>query len=228
VFQDRWEGAAATALVTPGQVYLFDSGVVSFGYLRSIRDAPSDFLCALAEHVKFQVQETRTLSAQDRAAGVLADTLGHLPGSRNYLAPTGLLREVRVAYVDRQGKAKILRLLTSLLDLPAYLIAELYRYRWQIELFFRWLKASANFEHLTSHSKNGVSLAFHLAVIACLLTSLHTQQGLSKYSHVMLGLVAAGQAQLQDVLPIIQRREGERQRERARQLAKRAAKKAGI
>ena len=131
-----------------------------------------------------------------------------------------------MTYIDRQGKPKTLRLLTDLVDLPAHLIAALYRYRWQIELFFRWLKVSANFEHMTSHSKNGVTLGFHIALIACLLTALHTQRGVSKYSHMLLGLVAAGQADLQDILPILANRERERERDRQRQKARKARKAA--
>jgi hypothetical protein len=77
---------------------------------------------------------------------------------------------------------------------------------------------------MSSYSQNGVSLGFHIAVIAGLLTALHTQQGLSKYSQAMLGLVACGQAELEDILPILQRRERERQRDRVRQAAKKAAK----
>ena len=57
----------------------------------------------------------------------------------------------------------VVKLLTDLLDLPAQLIAELYKHRWEIELFFRWLKVTANFGHLTSHSRNGVTLSFHIA-----------------------------------------------------------------
>lgn len=221
------EAASAMTAVEPGKVYLFDCGIVSFAYLEVILLADSHFVCALSEHVNFDPFNARALTDQDRAAGVISDACGRVPGSRNSPAPQVVLREVRVAYIDRKGQPRTLRLLTDLLDLPAHLIAELYRHRWQIELFFRWLKVSANFEHLTSHSKNGVTLSFHIAVIACLLTSLHTQRGLSKYSHMLLGLVAAGQADLEDVLPILKKRERERERDRARQRSRRAAKKAG-
>ena len=95
-----------------------------------------------------------------------------------------MLREIRVAYTDRLGKSRQLRLFTDLLHLPAHLIAELYRYRWQIELFFRWLKVHANFRHLTSHSPKGIMLGFYIATIAMMLTCLHTQSSLSKYGSV--------------------------------------------
>jgi hypothetical protein len=60
---------------------------------------------------------------------------------------------------------------SRLLERSASSIAELYRQRWNIELFFRWLKANANFSRLCSHHRKGVSLAFHAAVIAALSTT---------------------------------------------------------
>jgi hypothetical protein len=224
---DDGVGEAAVALenVEPGRVYLFDSGIMSFDHLNAILGCGSHFLCALRECVNFQAQDLRVISDPGKDAGVTSDVLGKLPGSPNTSPPDTILREVRIAYIDRLGKPRTLRLLTDLVDLPAHLIAALYRYRWQIELFFRWLKVSANFEHMTSHSQNGVTLGFHIALIACLLTALHTQRGVSKYSHMLLGLVAAGQADLQDILPILANRERERERDRRRQKARKASQK---
>ena len=134
------------------------------------------------------------------------------------------MREVRVAYTDRHGKQRVLRLLTTLLDPPAHVIATLYRYRWQIELFFRWLKVHANFRHLTSHSKNGVTLSFYVAVIAQLLISLHTNQPLNRYGLMALGMVAAGVCDVQDILPILDKRHREKVLEKERLARKKAAK----
>lgn len=221
------EGAAAIKMISPepDQIYLFDAGVVSFDYLHAILRADSHFVCCLSNRIAFDTQESRPLDEQAREAGVLSDGTGHLPGSQHSDPPEQTLREVKIQYTDRHGELKILRLVTDLVDMPAHLIAALYRYRWQIELFFRWLKVHANFRHLTSHSQNGVSLGFHIAVIACLLTALYTQQGLSKYSQMLLGMVLSGQAELEDILPIIQQSERQRQRDRERQAAKKAAKK---
>jgi hypothetical protein len=227
------EGAAATLFVDPEEheaIYLFDSGVVKFSYLRTILKAQSHFLCNLREHIQFESAQEKPLSDADRAAGVVSDRVGYLTSSHaprgEDAAPKVMLREVRIDYVDRQGKHKQLRLLTDLLALPAHLIAELYRHRWQVELFFRWLKVHANFRHLTSHSKNGVTLGFYVAVIAMMLTCLHTQAPLSKYGYNMMAMVAAGLGDIDDVLPILHHRERERQREKERQARKRAEKRA--
>ena len=219
------EGAAAIAFVEPGHIYLFDSGVVSFQYLNAILNAPSSFLCNLASGVNFTAEQDRPLTDADRQAGVVSDRVGRLCGSthrRN--APDRILREVLVTYLDRAGKPRTLRLLTDLLDLPAHLVAALYRWRWQVELFFRWLKVSANFTHLTSHSRNGVTLSFYVATIAAMLMCLRTGRPLSKYGYNLLSMLAAGLGDIADALPILERRERERQRERERLARKRASK----
>ena len=228
------EGAAATQLLAPKEnaesdlIYLFDSGVVKFSYLRAILDRECHFLCSLSKSVGFDAQRELPLDEAARAAGVVSDRVGYLTSSHaprgKDAAPDVLMREVLINYIDRHGKTKQLRLLTDLIDLPARLIAELYKHRWEIELFFRWLKVTANFRHLTSHSKNGVTLGFHIAVIAMLLTCLHTQAPLSIYGYNLMAMVAAGLADVQDILPIMAKRERERQMDRARRARKRAEK----
>jgi hypothetical protein len=219
------EGTAAAAFVEPGHIYLFDSGVVSFGYLGAVLAAGSSFLCNLAAGVKFAAaaERERPLTDADRAAGVVADRVGRLAGSDTRTPPGAAVREVVVAYTARDGTSKTLRLLTDLLDLPARAVAELYRHRWQIELFFRWLKVHAHFRHLTSHSRRGVTLSFYVAVIACMLMCLRTQRPLSLYGYNLLSMVAAGLGDVDDCLPILERRERERRLERERLARKKAA-----
>jgi hypothetical protein len=220
------ESTAAEPFVEPGHVYVFDSGIVSFNYLSRILDNDSHLLCNLGVKVGFTTEQTRELTQQDRAAGIISDRIGYLSGSHGNTAPPKTkLREVIVGYTDRQGVYRQLRLLTDLLDLSAYAVAEFYRERWKIELFFRWLKVSANFSHLCSHSKNGISLSFHVAVIAALLMVLRTGKPLSVYGYSMLSMVAAGQADLSHILPILEKRERERRLARERLARIRAAQK---
>jgi len=134
------------------------------------------------------------------------------------------LREILV--LDREnGENKQLRLITNLLDVPAAAIAHLYRYRWQIELFFRWLKCFWNFDHLISHSREGVQLYLYVTIIAVMLMDLHTGYRPSKYAFALLGQVAGGAATLDDILPIL--RERERRNERDRQSRARRRLKKG-
>lgn len=219
------EGAAASMFVEADRIYLFDAGVVSFPYLAKILSVGSHFLCCLASGVKFTALEERTPTDVDRQAGVLSDRIGKLTGSDRRTAPDGAVREIIFSFTSRDGSIKTLRLLTDMLDLPAHVVAELYRHRWQIELFFRWLKISASFEHLTSHSRNGITLSFYIAVIATLLMSITLQRPLSKYGYNLLSMVASGMGDVSDMLAIFENRERQAQRQRELQAAKRAAKK---
>lgn len=219
------EGSAAEKFVEAGHIYLFDAGVVSFLYLDKILSVGSHFLCCLSNTVNFTVLEERTLSDADRQAGILSDRIGHLSGSDQRTPTQTMVREVIFSFLGRDGTTKTLRLLSDMLDLPAHVITELYRHRWQIELFFRWLKIHASFQHLTSHSRNGITLSFYIAVIATLLLSLITQRPLSKYGYTLLSMVAAGHGDVADMLPIFENRERQAQRQRELQARKRAEKK---
>jgi hypothetical protein len=216
------EAAALMARLEPDLIYVLDRGYVNFQLLDRILHACSDFVVRLKKNNLFTPIKTLPLSDQDVAAGIISDRIGRLSGSGDCKAPGAMLREVII--IDPNNPDKPVRLLTSILDVPAHGVGELYRWRWKIELFFRWLKVHANFEHLMSHSKNGVAVGFHVAVIAVLLIYIHTKQPVSKYAYVMLGLVATGQATMEDILPILERRERECQLDRLRRARKRAEK----
>jgi len=217
------EAQALLANLQADLIYVMDRGYVDFQLLDRILHACSDFVVRLKSNNLFTAAKSLPLSDEDRAAGVISDRIGHLDGSGNSPAPGAMLREILILNPDNPHKP--IRLLTSILDVPANVIGELYRWRWKIELFFRWLKVHANFEHLMSHSENGVATGFYIAVIGVLLIYLHTQRPVSKYAYVMLSLVASGQATMEDILPILERRERECELDRQRRARKRAEKK---
>ena len=216
------EAEALMTALEADLIYVMDRGYVNFQLLDRILHAASDFVLRLKSNNLFTAIKSLPLDDEDRAAGVISDRIGRLSGSGDCQAPGAMLREILI--FDPNNPDKPLRLLTSILDVPAHVVGELYRRRWKIELFFRWLKVHAHFEHLMSHSENGVAVGFYIAVIAVLLIHLHTQQPVSKYAYVMLGLVASGQASIEDILPILERRQRECELDRQRRARKRAAK----
>jgi hypothetical protein len=227
--QGQGEAARACEAIEPGAIYVADRGLENLRYVAALLEGGADFVLRAKTTLNFAARESAPLDEADHDAGVLGDRLGHLSGSP-HTWPTArrrigrqTLREVVV--FDERNPDKPLRLLTSLLDVPAHVIAALYCWRWQIELFFRWLKVHAHFAHLISRSRNGMTMGFHVAVIAVLLIYLHTGRPMSKYAYNLLSLVAMGCGTIEDVLPILARRERECHRERERQAAKRAAKK---
>lgn len=206
----------------PDLIYVIDRGYVHFELLEGILHACSDFVLRLKSNVGFTALKDLPRSPADREAGVFSDRLGYLEGSPSNHPPGTMLREIII--LDPANPDRPVRLLSSILDVPAHIVGTLYRRRWKIELFFRWLKVHAHFEHLISHSPNGVRTGFHIAVIAVLLIYVHTQRPPSKYAYNLLGFVAAGQASLADILPILERRERACELDRQRKARKKAQK----
>jgi hypothetical protein len=219
---DESEAQAAMKDIEPGCIYVMDRGYISYALLGRILGAGSDFALRLKTSINFEAHKELPVGDADRAAGVISDRIGYLVGSKRSTPPGTMVREVIVLDPDDPG-GKPVRLLTNLLEVSAGVVGAIYRRRWQIELFFRWLKVHAHFEHLISHSRNGVTLGFYVAVIGVLLIYVQTQRPVSKYAYTLLSLVAAGQATMDDILPIL--RERERQCELAR--LQKARKKAG-
>jgi len=120
-------------------------------------------------------------------------------------------------------KREEVRLLTTLLDVPAELIGQLYRHRWAIELFFRWLKCVAKIKHLFSESSNGITMQFYTVIIATLLMYLHTGQRPSVYTTMLMSTAAAGDLVLEKVPEVLERIAREREQERLRRAKKKKA-----
>jgi hypothetical protein len=79
-----------------------------------------------------------------------------------------------VSTVNDSGKPIELCLVTNLLDVPAETIAQGYRYRWTIELFFRWFKQILGMRHLISTKEKGIKMQLYAALIASRLIVLWT------------------------------------------------------
>lgn len=211
--------------IEPGKLYIADRGIFSFGYVRDLLAAKADFVLRIKTSQRLSVVRELPLTPQQKAAGVLSDRIVKLdPAAKadTTQAPQVELREVVI--FDPRNPDKPVRLLTSLMDVEAELVGEVYRWRWQIELFFRWLKVHASFRHVISHSQNGLTLGFYVAVIGVLLMYLHSGRKVSKYAYNLLCMVAGGSATLADIIPILERREREKDLERARLARKRAEK----
>jgi hypothetical protein len=214
------EAASAIEHLQSDRISVYDRGFTSFALLKAHQDQGSRFVARFKPEGKslapLSSTTARILRDEDVVAGVVSDRTGRFDTETARRAAIKELtwREVVVQY-DEAGETHSLRLITNLLDVPAAVIAHLYRYRWQIELFFRWLKCFGHFDHLISHCRNGVLTHFYVAVIGVLLMYLHTGYRPSKYLFVLMSQVAAGGATLEEVLPILRKRE--RQNELARQ-----------
>ena len=171
----------------PERCYVMDRWYAQFTLFNDIQRAGSSYVCRVRDNSVFEAVEERPLSAADTAAGVLRDVVANMGLSKPSDArPDHPLRLVLVQvkpHEKRSGRKGntgagpsdgILRIATNLLDVPAEIIALLYRYRYTIELFFRFFKHILGCRHLLSDDPRGIEIQTYCAIIACMLISLWT------------------------------------------------------
>ena len=213
------ECAALRADLRPGQLYLLDAGHNEYALFEDIRKTGSSWVARLRDNAVYETVEERPLTDEDHAAGVVFDRVVWLGGklTRNSLtAPVRLVKvHVKSAAVNglarrrsRVSSKKTFRhvpteydllLVTDQLDLPAETIALLYRWRWTVELFFRWFKCVLGFQHLIFESRRGVEIMVYCALIASLLISLWTGRKPTKRTLEMVQLYFQGWAELDEL-----------------------------
>jgi hypothetical protein len=192
-----------------GRCYVGDGGYGDRLLFDEIVDAGSSYAVRMRENTLFEVIEERLLSQAALDAGVVRDTVVKL-GAANVEGGKHLVRLVEVQVKPhpqrrRRGEQQTDRLLiaTSLLDLPAELIALIYLHRYTVELFFRFLKGMLGMRHLLSQRAAGAEIQIYCAVIACMLISLESGRRPSKYMVTMLGWYLLGLASEQDVIDFL-------------------------
>jgi DNA-binding transcriptional ArsR family regulator len=140
--------------------------------------ARSSLVARVKDNVAFTVAEERSLAETDLQAGVLRDVVLARLGTAHHRDP--LKRPMRLVIVrvpardGVAGRTEDLWLITDRLDLSADLVALAYRYRWTVELFFRWLKCVLGARHLIGHKPRSVTWQMYAALIVSLLLVLYT------------------------------------------------------
>lgn len=130
-----------------------------YAYLEALREDEISAVMRIRNNPRMEIIEELPLSDADRNAGVSWQAMVKL-GDQWKSKP------IRVVRVEFEGK---FILLATDLDLEAELIALIYKYRWQIELFFKWLKCILKCRHLMAESKQGVEIQIYCALIAALM-----------------------------------------------------------
>jgi hypothetical protein len=195
------------AALQSGRLYAIDRGYAEYQLFQDIIDAQSSFIGRIRDNAVYEIVEERPLSADARKAGVVRDLVVWLGCEESGAVFKQPLRVVAVATgnTDSQGRPEILWLASNLLDLDAAWIALGYKYRWTVELFFRWFKCILGCQHLLSTCQNGVTIQVYLALIASLLIALWTGHKPSKRTFEMLCLYFAGWASEDELLAHVRR-----------------------
>ena len=199
-----------------GHTYVMDRWYAQFTLWNDIKSAGSSYVCRVRDNSVYEVIENRPLDQPAKDAGIISDQivsmgLSKKPGERAD-HPTRLICVTCTPH-QKRGKGKrhgvgqtgptsdgTLRIATDLLDVPAYIVAFLYGYRWTLEVFFRFFKQTLGCRHLLSTRIEGVQIQVYAAVICCLMLNSLTGKKPSKWMVTLMSLYLQGLASEDDVL----------------------------
>jgi Transposase DDE domain/Domain of unknown function (DUF4372) len=168
--------AAQQMPIEPGATYVFDLGYYDYAWWAELDAVGCRIVTRFKSNTPLDVVKEQSVA---EGGNILSDRIGFLPArqARSRRNPMqDAVREVRVV----TDTGKVLRILSNDLDASAEEIADLYRRRWAIELFFRWIKQTLKITRFVGTSENAVRIQIAVALIAFLLLRLAqaTQQAI--------------------------------------------------
>lgn len=180
----------------PGAIYVMDRGYLDFSRLYRIHQYSAFFITRSKGNTKFR----RLYSHQvDKSTGVLCDQTIALTGFYSRKDYPEKLR--RVKYIDIE-KQKRFNFLTNQLLLPAITITELFKQRWQIELFFKWIKQHLRIKAFYGTSENAVKTQIWIAVCTYVLVAIIKKR--LKINHSLYTILQIFSITLFEKMPIYQ------------------------
>lgn len=177
------ERAVLSQHIRPGLTYVFDRGYNEYDLFRQFSKLGSYFVTRLLKNAVFEVVETYELSAEQSAGGIISDQLVCLDSE-------GQPTRVRLVVYHEPTSGKTYRYLTNRSDIDALTVALLYKWKWQIERFFWWIKRHLQFKHWYSECENGVLIQLYAALIAFLLMKLYSAKcDKAEFRHMQIDLI---------------------------------------
>ncbi len=143
----------------PGGYYILDRGYTDFKRLFQIHLHSAFFVTRTKSNFRFKRIYSNKISW---GKGVLSDQIGRLEGFYSFKDYPEKLRKIKYYDVETD---KILVFLTNNIDLPAHEIAMLYKYRWKVELFFKWIKQHLKIKSFWGTTPNAVKIQIYSAII---------------------------------------------------------------
>lgn len=170
-------------VVEQGATYVFDKGYCDYNWWYHLHQQRAYFVTRLKNNAGVKLVRQNAVTDDAAAAGVLEDAVVEFkyqhPGGKRVNAYYGT--PLRRIIVDRPDKASALVLVTNDTTRSALAIAEVYKQRWGIELYFKWLKQNLKIKRFLGRSENAVRIQIYTALISYLLAHLyHRREGLSQ------------------------------------------------
>jgi len=193
VWKEQWQR---------GEAYIGDRYFAeNYSLLGQLQELDCRYVLRLREPAVITVEEELPVSEEDRQAGVVRQGWARLGATER----TRSVR-VRVLWLEKVAGSQMI-LLTNVGpdELPAALVVLLYRRRWQIELFFRWIKCLLGCRHWLAESRQGATLQIYLALIAAVLLQLYTGRRPTKRMLELIQFYLLGVASLDELTRGLQR-----------------------
>lgn len=169
----------------PGSYYLLDRGYNDFARLLRWTLAGAFFVVRCRKNITFVHRQRRDV---DRSTGLRSDHTVGFQDRRTKKHYTHPLR--RVTYFDAEHRRRFI-LLTNAFHLPALAIPQLYKCRWQVELFFKWIKQHLRIKHFFGQSPNAVKTQVWIAISAYVLVAiLKSELKLDRSQHEILQILS--------------------------------------
>lgn len=180
-----------------GAFYVMDRGYVDFKRLYKFVLAGSFFVTRAKSNFKYRKIKANPV---DRGTGVLCDQVVELVGFYSRQHYPVQLRRIR--YRDEEGR--VLIFLTNNMTLPALTICDLYRLRWQVELFFKWIKQHLRIKRFFGTSENAVKTQVWIAVSTYVLVAIVRKRlHLPLSLHTMLQILSVRPFEKQSLLQLL-------------------------
>ena len=176
-------------------LYIFDRGYNDFKRLHNIESIGAYFVVRGRNKNDFRPMKwTRRFPP---GSGILSDAIGYMDGQFTREKYPDKIR--RILYWDEVNKRKFI-FFTNALDISPILVAELYHQRWQIELFFKWIKQHLKIKKFWGNSENAVRIQIYSAIISyCMMAIVQKKMGIERSIYEMLQIASIS---LTDTTPL--------------------------
>lgn len=210
---DARENNVLRRTLEAGRCYVNDGGYADRKLFDDIHAAASSYVTRVRDDSVFDVVEERLLSDAALAAGVVRDAIvkpggADAPPMNHGVRAIAVQVEPHPRRTRKDGGRKqsdLITLYTDLLDLPAELVALIYRYRYTVELFFRILKQLLGLRHLIGQREQAIDIQVYCALIVCLLIQSISGKKPNKAMRNIVGWYLVGLATVQDVAAFVDR-----------------------
>ena len=164
--------------------YIFDRAYNDFGRLFTINGVGAYFVLRGRKNNDFRPMKWK----RRMPTGVLSDAIGYMDGQLTMSKYPEKIR--RIIYLDSESGRKFI-FFTNALDISSLKVAELYHNRWQIELFFKWLKQHLKIKKFWGETENAVRIQIYTAITAyCMMAIVQKKMGVERSIYEMLQLVS--------------------------------------